>query len=68
MTAVIMFVAGSLSKTLDSGESRETLLLSPQAQEFAAWFCLTASSLLADSGGETGGSSLSSDAIAASAE
>lgn len=36
MTEVIMFVAGSLSKTLGSGESTGTLLLSPQADEFAA--------------------------------
>jgi len=36
MTAVITFVAGSLSKTLGSRESTGTLLLSPQAQEFAA--------------------------------
>lgn len=36
MTAVIMLVAGSLSKTPGSGESTGTFLLSPQAQEFAA--------------------------------
>lgn len=64
MTEGIVFVAGSLSKILGSVESTETLLLSPQLLSLL----LTFVSLVADSGGELGVSSLSSDATAASAQ